>query len=139
MPRPPKPKPPKPDRLVERDGAPWQKCCNKCCPRTCPVEDFAPRTSEAKRAKFRRAVAEYKETQSAEARATIVEIATTLCDVCRDSLKRSAVNPTTKQGQCKAYWEELKETTFHTCVDCGATRCVEADNVVAAAGRAHHT
>ena len=128
-------KPPKVDRLIEHDGKLYQKCSHKC-PRTCRIEKFAPRTSEAKIAKFARAVAEYKETQSATARATIVQLATTQCDFCRDIYKRSHVNPTTKKGQCRAYWEELKETTFHTCVDCGATRCVEADNVVSDAERA---
>ena len=136
MPRPPKPKPPKVDRLIEHDGALYQTCSVKYCPRTCPVEEFAPRKGEANIAKFRRAVAEYKETQSAAARATIVQHATAHCDFCRDSAKRTRVNPTTKTGRCRAYWQELKETTFHTCVDCGGTRCVEADNVVAAADRA---
>jgi hypothetical protein len=135
MARPPKPKTPKVDRLVERDGALWQKCQNRC-PRTCCIEAFAPRTGEATLAKFRRAVAEYKATRSATARATIVQLVVKGCDVCRDSNEWSKVNPTTKRGQCKAYWEELKATTFHTCVDCGGTRCAEADNVVSDADRA---
>jgi hypothetical protein len=135
MARPPKkPKKPKVDRLIERDGALCQPCSH--CSRTCAVGDFAPRKGDARIAKFRRAVAEYKETQSAEARATIVEYATKNCDFCRDVEKRSDVNPKGKKGQCKAYWEELKETTFHTCVDCGGTRCIEADNVVSDADRA---
>ena len=136
MARPPKPKPPKPDRLIERDGALYQRCSNKCCPRTCPVEAFAPRQGEANIAAFARAVAEYKETQSADARATVVQHAVAKCDHCRDSTKRSQVNPKGKSGQCRAYWHELKETTFHTCVDCGGTRCIEADNVVSDADRA---
>ena len=137
MPRKPKkPKPPKPDRLIERDGKLYQECSRNYCPRTCRIEKFAPRTSEAHLAKFERAVAEYKATQSADARATIVEYATKECDHCRDSQKRSDVNPTTTKGKCKAYWEELKKTTFHTCIDCGGTRCVEADNVVSDADRA---
>ena len=134
MPRPPKK--PKPNRLIDRDGALWQKCQGTTCARTCAVEAFAPRMGEAKIAKFGRAVAEYRATQSAKARATIVQLVVTECDRCRDSAKRSRVNPTTKKGQCRAYWEELKETTFHTCVDCGGTRCVEADNVVSDADRA---
>jgi hypothetical protein len=136
MARPPKAKKPKVDRLVERDGALWQKCSNTGCPRTCPVEAFAPRKGEAKLAMIAHAIAQYKATRSATARATIVDYVTKKCDVCRDSEKRSAVKPTTKSGKCKAYWEELKETTFHTCVDCGGTRCIEADNVVADADRA---
>jgi hypothetical protein len=133
---PKKPKAPKADRLIERDGTLCQKCSNTSCPRTCPVEAFAPRQSQAKIAKFLRAVAQYKETPSADTRATIVEYATAHCDHCRDILKRVHVNPTTTTGKCKAYWEELKATTFHTCVDCGGTRCVEADNVVSDADRA---
>ena len=136
MPRPPKPKAPKPDRLIEHDGKLYQKCSKPSCPRTCRIEKFAPRRCEATIAKFRRAVAEYKATQSAKARATIVEYATKECDHCRDGMKRSIVNPTTTKGQCRAYWEELKKTDFHTCVDCGGTRCVEADNVVSDADRA---
>ena len=134
MARPPKPKTPKVDRLVERNGALWQKCSK--CPRTCCIEDFAPRMAESTLAKFWRAVAKYKATRSATARATIVQLVTTSCDRCRDSHKRTQVKPTTTTGKCKAYWEELKETTFHTCVDCGGTRCVEADNVVSDADRA---
>ena len=65
-----------------------------------------------------------------------MQLVTKECDHCRDSDKRSAVNPTTERGKCKAYWEELKKTTFHTCIDCGGTRCVEADNVVSDADRA---
>ena len=133
---PKKPKPPKVDRLIERDGALWQKCQHTGCPRTCAVEEFAPRTNEANIATFARAVAQYKATQSADARATIVEYVVKLCDFCRDVTKRSQVNPTSKKGQCRAYWHELKATTFHTCVDCGGTRCIEADNVVADTDRA---
>ena len=130
-----KPKKPKPDRLIEHGGALYQKCSNKC-PRTCRIEAFAPRKGEAKIAKFERAVAQYKATQSADARATIVEHATKHCEHCRDGEKRTAVNPTTTTGKCKAYWEQLKATEFSTCVDCGGTRCVEADNVVSDADRA---
>ena len=133
---PKEPKKPKVDRLIERDGALWQQCSHNTCPRTCAVEAFAPRKGEANIAAFARAVAEYKATRSATARATIVEYVVTECDFCRDSMTRSRVNPTTKGGKCKAYWQELKATTFHTCVDCGGTRCVEADNVVSDADRA---
>ncbi len=136
MARPPKAKAPKPDRLIEHEGALYQKCSHTRCPRTCRIEKFAPRTSEAMLATFARAVAQYKETQSADARARIVQLVVKECDFCRDFTKRSKVNPTSKPGKCKAYWEELKKTTFHTCVDCGATRCVEADNVVSDADRA---
>ena len=138
MPRPPRK--PKPDRLIERDGRLWQKCQQRkgrgTCPRTRPVEEFAPRMSEAKRAKFLRAAALYQATQSATARATVVQHAVGKCDHCRDIQKRSRVNPTTKVGKCRAYWHELKATHFHTCADCGGTRCIEADNVVSAADRA---
>jgi hypothetical protein len=136
MARPPKPKAPKPDRLVEHDGALYQRCSNKSCPRTCPVEAFAPRRCEAKIATFARAIAQYKATQSADARADLVELVVKKCEHCRDSAKRSDVNPMRGRGKCKLYWEELKETTFHTCVDCGGTRCIEADNVVSDADRA---
>ena len=136
MARKPKSAPPKPDRLIEHEGKLYQKCSQTYCPRTCAVEKFAPRRCEAHLAKFEGAVAEYKETRSADARATIVQLATVTCDHCRDVNKRSQVNPTSTKGKCKAYWEELKKTTFHTCLDCGATRCVEADNVVSDADRA---
>ena len=132
MPRPPKPKP---DRLIDRDGRLWQKCMHKC-PRTRPVEEFAPRQGEANLEKFLEAVALYQKTPSAASRATVVEHATTCCDRCRDIAKRTSVNPTTKRGKCRAYWQELKTTHFHTCADCGGTRCIEADNVVSAADRA---
>ena len=134
MPR--KPKKAKPDRLIERDGALWQKCQKTSCPRTRPVEEFAPRKSEANLALFLQAAALYQETQSAEARATVVQHAASKCDHCRDSAKRSAVNPKTKPGQCRAYLHELRATEFRVCVHCKTTRCIELDNVVSDADRA---
>ena len=141
MPRAPKKEAkPKVDRLIERDGRLWQKCQSQffggTCKRLRPVEEFAPRRgSEATLALFLQAAALYRQTQSASARSTVVQYATAKCDHCRDIQKRVAVNPTTKPGKCRAYWHELKKTTFHTCIDCGATRCIEADNVVSDADR----
>ena len=89
MPRPPKGAP-KPDRLFERDSRLFQKCQNKCG-RTGPVEEFAPRTDEATLETFLQAAVRYQETQSAEARATVVQHVTAYCDVCRDSIRRSQV------------------------------------------------
>ena len=137
MPRAPKAAPkPKVDRLIERDGALWQTCQNKRCPRTRPVEEFAPRKSEANLALFLQAVVLYKETRSADARATVVHHAVVTCDHCRDIVKRSQVNPDTKTGQCRAYVHELRATEFRECVHCGTTRCIELDNVVSDAERA---
>ena len=135
MPRAPKAKPPKVDRLFERGGKLWKKCQHKCC-RTRPVQDFAPRKSEASLALFLQAAALYQQTQSAEARATVVQHATGLCDHCRDSAKRSAVNPTTNKGKCRAYLHELRATEFRVCIHCKTTRCIELDNVVSDADRA---
>ena len=136
MARKPKPKKAKPDRLFERDSALWQKCQNKNCPRTRPVEEFAPRQGEANLAVFLQAAALYKETQSAAARATVVQHVTTWCDHCRDIKKRTQLNPTTKPGQCRAYLHELRATEFRVCVHCKTTRCIELDNVVSDADRA---
>ena len=134
--KPKKAKKPKVDRLkpkvgeeTQGDGELWQTCQAKCPTRTRPVKEFAPRRGAAKLAKFERAVALYKETKSADARATIVEHATTTCNRCRDGQSRSDVKKTTKRGICRAYWHKLKATTFHTCVDCEGTRCIEADNI----------
>ena len=138
MPRKPKAPPkPKVDRLIERDGALWQKCqFGGTCPRTCPVEEFAPRQGEANLALFLQAVVLYKETQSAAARATVVQHVVKDCDHCRDIMKRSRVNPDTKKGKCRAYLHELRTTEFRVCVHCGTTRCIELDNVVDDADRA---
>ena len=142
MPRKPKAAPkPKPDRLFEEDGRLFQKCQKKgargwTCPRKGPVEEFAPRRSEATLETFLQAAALYQETQSAEARATVVQHVTANCDHCRDSLKRSKVNPTTTTGRCRAYVRELRATEFRACVHCGTTRCIELDNVVSDADRA---
>ena len=137
MPRAPKKaKPVKVDRLIERDGALWQKCQNKTCPRTCPVEEFAPRRGEANVAVFLQATALYRETRSASARATVVQHATALCDHCRDSMKRANVNPSNTTGKCRAYLQELRATEFCECVHCGTTRCIELDNVVSDADSA---
>ena len=135
MPRPPKKA--KVDRLFERDGRLWQKCQNNTCPRTRAVEEFAPRrASEKFLAEFFQAVVLYKETKSADARATVVQHATKECDHCRDSMKRAYVNPSNTTGKCRAYLHELRATEFRECVDCGTTRCIELDNVVSDADRA---
>ena len=137
MPRPPKPKPLKVDRLIDRDGLLWQKCQGGTCARTRPVEEFAPRRAgESILANFLQAAALYQETQSASARATVVQHAVKECDHCRDGKKRSRVKSTTETGKCRAYLQELRETEFSTCVHCGATRCIELDNVVSDAERA---
>ena len=127
------------DRLIERDGRLWQKC--QChggrCPRTRPVEEFAPRRgSEATLALFLQAAALYRQTQSASARATVVQHATARCDFCRDIIQRTAVNPNGKAGKCRAYLHKLRATEFRECVHCGTTRCIELDNVVSDADRA---
>jgi len=49
------------------------------------------------------------------------------CKTCRDSQKRSAVNPTTKKGQCKVVWEEWQRS--HICGKCGTDNCIEADHI----------
>jgi len=50
------------------------------------------------------------------------------CRKCRDSASRSAVNPNTKKGKCKAFWEQWKAS--HSC-PCGITdtRLLEADHL----------
>ena len=137
MPRKPKKEAkPKMDRLIERDGRLWQTCQNNTCPRTRPVEEFAPRQGEANLADFLLAAALYRETQSAAARAIVVQHATGKCDHCRDSLKRSVVGPNSKAGKCRAYLHKLRATEFRACVHCGTTRCIELDNVVSDADRA---
>ena len=137
MPRKPKAAPkPKPDRLFEQDGRLFQKCQHNTCPRTRPVEEFAPRRSEANLETFLQAAALYQETQSAAARATVVQHVTASCDICRDSLKRTKVSPNTTTGQCRAYLRDLRATEFRACVHCGTTRCIELDNVVSDADRA---
>ena len=136
MARKPTPKKAKPDRLIERDGALWQKCQQKNCPRTRPVQDFAPRRSEANLALFLQAAALYQQTQSAAARATVVRHASAQCNNCRDIRKRTQVNPNSKTGQCRAYLHHLRATEFRVCVHCKTTRCIELDNVVSDADRA---
>ena len=138
MPRAPKAAPkPKDDRLFEEDGRLFQKCQNiRGCKQTRPVESFAPRKSEANLETFLQAAALYQQTKSAAARATVVQHVVGNCDHCRDIQKRSAVNPNTKLGQCRAYLHELRTTEFRACVHCGTTRCIELDNVVSDADRA---
>ena len=41
---------------------------------------------------------------------------TAKCDICRASQKKSAENPTTAIGECKAYYRELQQT--NSCVKC---------------------
>jgi len=50
------------------------------------------------------------------------------CRKCRDSNRRSEVNPNTKIGKCKAFWEQWKAS--HSC-PCGITdtRLLEADHL----------
>ena len=140
MPRKPKGAP-KDDRLFEQDGRLFQKCQKKngrgeACSQKRPVEEFAPRKSEANLALFLQAAALYQETKSAAARAIVVQHVVKDCDHCRDSKKRTQVNPNSKPGQCRAYLHDLRATEFSKCVHCGTTRCIELDNVVSDADRA---
>ena len=136
MGRKPKTAKPKPDRLIERDGALWQKCRHPRCPRTRPVEDFAPRTGEATLETFLQAAALYQQTKSAAARSTVVQHVVKDCGHCRDGKKRTQLNPNRKPGQCRAYLHHLRATKFRVCVHCKTTRCIELDNVVSDADRA---
>ena len=54
---------------------------------------------------------------------------TAWCDACRDSLKRSQVNPTSKKGECKQVYEAWKAS--HPCLHCGTTdpQVIEADHL----------
>ena len=137
MPRAPKAKPPKVDRLLQRPGGKlWKKCQQPNCPRTCPIEEFAPRKNEKFLAEFMQAILDYQELQMPWDRAIIVQHAVTTCNHCRDIQKRSDVNPNTKKGQCRAYLHELRATEFRNCKHCGTARCIEIDNVVDDAKRA---
>jgi len=53
---------------------------------------------------------------------------TTKCSICRNTNRRSEINPTTKVGKCRAYFEKWK--TNHACQNCGIkdSRLIEADH-----------
>ena len=56
---------------------------------------------------------------------------TTLCTTCRNSNAKSAVNPNSKKGKCKAFWEQLRKDN-HCCIEgCIYThwRLLEADHI----------
>ena len=134
MPRPPKTKV---DRLIERDGQLMKTCEKKQgCNRTLPVEEFAPRKGEGLRSSFLQSIAAYYASPSVQTRAAVVARICKECDRCRDSRKRSTVSSNSASGKCRAYWHELKRTKFHTCVDCGGKRSLEADNVISEHERA---
>ena len=136
MPRNPTPKKPKPDRLIERDGRLYQKCTSGQCKRVSPVEEFAPRKGAANTEKFLQAVSAYNANQNANTRADVVACILTTCSHCRDIQRRSQLNPTTKNGSCRAFVRTLQRTKFHACVECGTTRAVEADHVATPEQRA---
>ena len=54
---------------------------------------------------------------------------TTTCTFCREIQKKAQKNPTTKRGQCKAFWMKWKKG--QRCMDCGLKdeRVIEADHV----------
>jgi hypothetical protein len=55
---------------------------------------------------------------------------TLLCLNCRDSAKRSAINPTTEAGKCKAAWKAWQQENSK-CLHCGQddARVIEADHI----------
>ena len=55
---------------------------------------------------------------------------TAWCLNCRDSAKRTAVNPTTEVGKCKAAWEAWKQENSK-CLCCGRddASVIEADHI----------
>ena len=53
---------------------------------------------------------------------------TTKCSNCRNTERRSTINPTTKNGKCRAYFQKWKSE--HPCENCGIrdSRLIEADH-----------
>ena len=53
---------------------------------------------------------------------------TTWCSICRNNKRRTVINPTTKAGKCRAYFQKWKEK--HACQNCGLRdpRLIEADH-----------
>jgi len=52
---------------------------------------------------------------------------TTLCLTCRESQSRTAINPTTKKGNCRDVWQNWKKS--NKCAQCGDARHTEADHL----------
>jgi len=52
---------------------------------------------------------------------------TALCLTCRESKRRSRINPTTKSGECRKVWKDWKDE--HACAQCGDARHTEADHL----------
>jgi hypothetical protein len=57
---------------------------------------------------------------------------TTLCRPCRNILAKSEVNPTTKTGECKAFWEQLRKDNHCSIEGCEYTDwcLLEADHII---------
>ena len=53
---------------------------------------------------------------------------TARCSICRNTHRRSAINPTTKVGKCRALFNQWKSD--HACQNCGIkdSRLIEADH-----------
>jgi hypothetical protein len=57
---------------------------------------------------------------------------TTLCRPCRNNNSKSQVNPTTKIGECKAFWEQLRKDNHCRIEGCEYKdwRLLEADHII---------
>lgn len=99
------------------------RCSKKLCQKSKDVENFRPSATEVrtrKRDAFDKVLKEIGDLGVSDDRLQRLEKhRTKFCKHCRDAKKRSNNNPTTKIGECKAYWESIRN---QACNDCGKER-----------------
>lgn len=99
------------------------RCSKNYCKKSQDVENFRPSRTELKTRKrdaFDKVLKEIWDFGVSDDRIDrLGKVRTKVCKHCRDANKRSLNNPNTKRGQCKVFWESIRN---QPCNDCGKER-----------------
>ena len=123
-------------------GAPrMQERCAKH-PHLRPLSSYRPAEGEyrsRRRAEFDVALSEIQTASATreshpQLYARIDAVRAKRCLACRETLARSAENPSTVKGQCRRVWREMRA---RPCIDCGRADGVQFDHIPERGGKVH--